>query len=152
MTKRAGHEHEQDQHSLAAAYSDAAVAHDQAARMHEKIADHYDKHGKPARATRERRKATQELQSATADRKWVATLTAGLSDGLDRSSDKSDRPGPHGADLTALLGATIAILLTLTFGPGAWDLSQRLSACCSWSYCWSSSGAAAQRQTGAKKL
>ena len=120
MTNRAGREHEQDQRSLAAAYHDAAVAHDQAARMHDKIADHYDTHRKPARAMQERRMAAQERRSAVADRKWIATLTAELSGDLGSSSDKSDRPGPYGADLAALLGVTIAVLLTITGSPGAW--------------------------------
>ena len=120
MTNRAGRKQEQNQRILAAAYTDAAAAHDQAARMHEKIADHYDTHRKSARAMRERRKAAQERRSAVADRKWVVTLTAEPRGDLGSSSDKSGRPGPYGADLAALLGATIAILLTLTFGPGAW--------------------------------
>lgn len=37
-----------------------------------------------------------------------------------RVAEDDSRPGPHGADLAALLGATIAVLLTLTGSPGAW--------------------------------
>src|SRR5215470_8908664 len=37
-----------------------------------------------------------------------------------RLVEDDSRPGPHGADLAALLGATIAVLLTLTGNPGAW--------------------------------
>jgi hypothetical protein len=36
----------------------------------------------------------------------------------DRELDH--QPGLHGADLAALLGATVAVLLTITFNPGAW--------------------------------
>jgi len=45
--------------------------------------------------------------------------SAGTGD-YTESSDRSDRPGPLGADLVALLGATIAVLLTITGSPGAW--------------------------------
>jgi hypothetical protein len=120
MTSTAGREHEQDRRSLAAAYKDAAAAHDQAARMHEKIADHYDTHHKSARAMRERRMAAQERRSAVADRKWIATLAVEEPGNLKSSSDKPDKPESYGADLAALLGATIAVLLTLTGSPGAW--------------------------------
>jgi Flp pilus assembly protein TadB len=120
MTRETGREHEQDQHGLAAAYTYAATAHDQAAQMHEKVAEHYDKRGKAARAMHERRMAAQERRSAVADRKWVANLTAETGGEIGSSSDESDRPGPHGADLAALIGATIAVLLTLTSTPGAW--------------------------------
>lgn len=40
--------------------------------------------------------------------------------GTGNRSDESDKPGPYGADLAALLGATLAVLLTLTGSPGAW--------------------------------
>jgi hypothetical protein len=33
-----------------------------------------------------------------------------------------DRPGLHGADLAALLGATVTVLLTMTNTPGAWGV------------------------------
>jgi MYXO-CTERM domain-containing protein len=36
------------------------------------------------------------------------------------SSEGWDKPGLHGADLAALLGATVTVLLTITSGPGAW--------------------------------
>ena len=36
------------------------------------------------------------------------------------NSEGWDKPGLHGADLAALLGATIAVLVTITSGPGAW--------------------------------
>jgi hypothetical protein len=36
------------------------------------------------------------------------------------SERPDDRPGLHGADLAALLGATVTVLLTLAFNPGAW--------------------------------
>jgi hypothetical protein len=93
MTSEAGREHKQDQRRLAATYNHAATAHDRAAQMHEKVAAHYDKHGKSARARRERWKAAQELQSAAADRKCVATLTAKVGGDLGSSSDESDKPG-----------------------------------------------------------
>ena len=120
MTRETGREHEQDQHGLVAAYTYAATAHDQAAQMHEKVAEHYDKRGKAARAMHERRMAAQERRSAVADRKWVANLTADTGSEIGGSSDESDRPGPHGADLAALIGATIAVLFTITNTPGAW--------------------------------
>jgi hypothetical protein len=34
--------------------------------------------------------------------------------------DEVERPGTHGADLAALIGATIAVLFTVTNTPGAW--------------------------------
>jgi MYXO-CTERM domain-containing protein len=39
---------------------------------------------------------------------------------MGNSSDESDRTGTHGADLAALIGATIAVLFTVTNTPGAW--------------------------------
>jgi hypothetical protein len=116
----AGREHEQDQRKLAAAYNYAATAHDQAAQMHEKVAEHYDKHSKAARAMHERRMAAQERRSAVADRKWVAALTAGTGGDIGSRSDETDKPERHAADLAALIGATIAVVFTVTNTPGAW--------------------------------
>jgi hypothetical protein len=102
--------HNQDWRRLAAAFHYAA--HDQAAQVHEKAAKRYDKHGQPARAEHERRMAAQERWGAVAVRAWAATTGRRVVEpqGHERS----------GVDLAALLGATVTVLLTLTFGPGAW--------------------------------
>jgi hypothetical protein len=41
-------------------------------------------------------------------------------------SDEDSRPQSHGADLAALLGATITVLLTITDSPGAWGLFETI--------------------------
>jgi hypothetical protein len=106
------HQHSSNKDPLAAAYGEAANEHNQIAQKHEDGAESYRKKGQRFRAVRECLKARLQRRNAEAD-----CARAG------RSSDEYNIPNsqePKGVDLAALLGATIAVLVTLTFGPGAW--------------------------------
>jgi Flp pilus assembly protein TadB len=133
----AGREHQQNQPGLAAVYHYAATLYDQAAQMYEELAKYYDQHDQAARAEHERRMAAHERPSTGADRERApriggvpkaqgdqhATLPPKIGDDTGNSPGKSSRLNSlesYRADLAALLGATITVVLTLTFSPGAW--------------------------------
>ena len=45
---------------------------------------------------------------------------------MGSNPDETKRPETHGADLAALIGATIAVLFTLINTPGAWDVQSTI--------------------------
>jgi hypothetical protein len=116
----AGHGHGQDRRNLAAAYLSVANALNQAAQIYEEVAELYGRHDEPDSATGDGQIAAEEQQNAVTDQTQAEPAGQATGGDAGNSSEKQDRPGLHGADLAALLGATITVLLTLTYNPGAW--------------------------------
>ena len=102
------HKHRPDQRWFAEAYRIASTEHDRSAQRHEKTAE-----GQPDIAERERQIARDERRNAAVDRRRVERYSS--SEPATANSQE-----PKGVDLAALIGATVAVLLTLAFGAGAW--------------------------------
>lgn len=105
--------HGSDQRSLAEAYRFAASVHNLTAQKHEKNAECDDKKGEPRWAQEKRHAARVERRNAAVDRRQAARNSSS-------ESGTPDSQEPKGVDLAALLGAAVTVLLTLTFGAGAW--------------------------------
>lgn len=68
----------------------------------------------------DQRKPAATHNDATTDHQAAQMHAGAMEDDIGSNPDQSDKPVRHGADLAALIGATIAVVFTVTNTPGAW--------------------------------